>query len=167
VIKLKDILNEIDDAILKQSSEELVNKLGADGFNTKEDAIEYLNWLKTEAFPEGLSNIPSEMTLYRVLVISDGKKIDDDKIGIHFVSTKDTIFEKTWLERIGIFNVTDYNEESSEFWLLTCKVSRNNLDIRETINNRLRYPDEQEFTLKSPQGIRVVDKERIDISDYL
>lgn len=170
MIKLKDILNELSDSdILKKSSEEIINSFeyGAQGFNTKEDAIEYLDDIRSEPFPDGLDNIPSEMTLYRVLLISGGEKINEDEIGEHFVADKDIVESDDWLEDIGIFNDLDEDDETAQLWLLTCKVQKSNLDLVETIKNRLMYPDEMEFTLKSPKGVRVIKKEQMNLEDYL
>lgn len=171
MIKLKEILSQItestDDDILKKSSEELVNEFGAESFNSKEDAINYINWLKQKPFPEGLANIPSEVTLYRVLAINDGGKIDEDEIGIHFVADKNIVRDGDWLEKIGVFSGIDYWEEYTyELWVLTCKVPSSNINLYETIQNRLRFPDEGEFTLKSTNGIRVMKKEKLNISNY-
>ena len=170
MIKLKDILNEVtditEDDLLKKSSEEIIDSFeyGTQGFNTKEDAIEYLDELKEESFPDGLINIPSEMTLYRVVLIQRGKKIDEKEIGQHFVAYKELVTSDDFLEDIGVL---DWIDEESQLWLLTCKVPKSNLDLHETVRNRLMFPQEEEFTLKSPQGIRVVNKEQVDISDYL
>lgn len=168
VIRLKSILLETsgitEDDLLKKSSEEIIDSFeyGMQGFNTKEDAIEYLDWLKETPFPDGLGKIPTEMTLYRVLLIRRNKKIDENEIGQHFVADTKIIFNEDWLESIGIFNEIDWDDmDNQELWLLTCKVPKSNLDLNETVKNRLMYPDEQEFTLKSPTGIRVVDKSPI------
>lgn len=179
MIKLKDILNETskitEDDLLKKSSEEIIDSFqkshpfshdydtAIQGFNNKEEAIEYLDSLKTTSFPDGLANIPSEMTLYRVLLIRRGKVIDEKEIGRHFVADTKIIYSEDWLESIGIFDMVDWDDETSQqLWLLVCKVPKSNLDLHQTIENRLRYPDEEEFTLKSPTGIRVVDKIPID-----
>lgn len=171
MIKLKDILfhitESIADDILGKSAEDLVSEFGAEGFNSKEDAIEYIDWLKQEPFPEGLANIPHEVTLYRVLAMDKGEKIDEDEIGIHFVADEEVIRDGDWLEDIGVFSGVDsWEEYSYELWVLTCKVQSSNINLYETIKNRLRFPNEVEFTLKSPQGIRVIKKEKLEISNY-
>lgn len=169
MIKLQDILKENTEIteyeLLTNSSSDIIDsfKLSVQGFNNKEEAAEYLDWLKLTHFPDGLAKIPSEMTLYRVLLIRRGKVIDEKEIGRHFVADTKVIYSENWLESIGIFDMVDWDDETSQqLWLLVCKVAKSNLDLHETVKNRLIYPDEQEFTLKSPTGIRVVDKIPID-----
>jgi hypothetical protein len=70
------------------------------------------------------------------------------------------------LEDIGIFDEIDYDDPNSELWLLTCKVPSSNFDIESTLSNRLQYPQEEEFTLKSTTGIRVIDKKKLNLEDY-
>lgn len=167
MIKLKRIIemaNTYD--ILNKSSEEIIDLLGsnADGFTSKKDAIEYLDWFKKEKFPVGLSAIPSTMILYRVLLINDGKKINEKKLGKHFVSNKEILSTRDFLEDIGIL---DWMDSESTLWCLTCKVSKSNLDLYEAINNRLMYPNEEEFTLKYERDIIITNKKQLDISDYV
>lgn len=168
MMKLKDILNEVNDDILNKSSEELINRFGSKEFNSKQDAVRYIDNILTSSFPKGIKNIPSEITLYRVIAIREGDDIDAEDIGIHFVADKSITTDKDWLDRIGIFSGVDDDEQYDyQLWLLTCKVSRKNVDLEQTIQNRLLFPGEEEFTLKSPVGIRIVDKEQLDITDYL
>ena len=167
MIKLKDILNEtIGLDILKKTPEEILGMFDYyEGFNSEEDALEYIEWAINTPFPDGFKNIPSEMTLYRVLLIQDGKKINENELGQHYIANPKVISDE-WLEDIGIFDEIDYDDPNSELWLLTCKVPSSNFDIESTLSNRLQYPQEEEFTLKSTTGIRVVDKKKLNLQDY-
>lgn len=173
MIKLKDILNETpemtDDYLLDGPAEEIVKSFeyGFQGFNTEEEAAEYLDDIRNKRFPDGLANIPPEMTLYRVILIQNGKKMDEEEVGKHFVADKDILYNEEFLNNIGIFEMLDWDSDNGELWLLTCKVQKTNLDLHETIRHRLMYPTEEEFTLKSPKGVRVIDKEQIELLDYL
>ena len=66
MIKLKDILNENTEIteyeLLTNSSSDIIDsfKLSVGGFNNKEEAAEYLDWLKLTHFPAVSGKVPSK-----------------------------------------------------------------------------------------------------------
>lgn len=145
--------------ILSNPPEEIIKYVGNDtsGFNSREDAIEELEYLLNTDFPNGLKNIPNEVILYRVVLIEDGEIINEEEVGEHFISSPEFI-DIGFLEKIGVM---DSWSEDSRLWLLKCTTNKENVDIERTIGNRLLYPRENEFTIFNNRKIKVIDKKEI------
>ena len=157
--------------LLDKSAEEIVDIIGSwEGFNSKEDAIEEINYSLNGNFPHGLNNIPETVTLYRVLLIYDDYDINEDLVGECFVSDKDNI-DRSFLDNIGILsNWSDGScswddlSADAKLWLLTCETKSYNIDFKATLLNRLTYPRENEFTLKPNSNVKILNKEVLNIN---
>lgn len=145
--------------ILDYSPEEIIKYVGNDtsGFNSRQDAIEELEYLLSADFPDGLKNIPNEVILYRVVLIKSGEIVNEDEVGEHFVADPQFI-DRSFLEKIGVMD--NWGDEST-LWLLKCLTSKDNIDIERTIGNRLLYPRENEFTVFNGKKIKVTGKKEV------
>jgi hypothetical protein len=130
------------------------------GFNSKEDAIEELEYLLEADFPYGFKNIPQNIILYRVLLLDNNIPVNEEEVGHHFISLRENI-DIGFLEKIGVW---DEWSEDSVLWLLECETTKDNLDIEVTIGNRLLYPRENEFTLKNPNKVKITNKSILEKS---
>ena len=157
--------------VLKQNSETLMYDIGEDEglddvfygeYNNKEDAIKELDYLLKTDFPTGFKNIPLTPILYRVLVSKDGRDYSDYSMGSSFVAEESLITEN-WLESIGAWGKWT---DDSQLYILKCKVNRNDIDMFNTIKNRLAYPQESEFTLKFKSNVEVLEKRSINRNEW-
>ena len=154
---IKEVLDNVNTHILSKTPEEIIKYLGNNfyGFNTKQDAIEELEYLINTKFPSGFKDIPNHILLYRLLLVKDNESINEKEIGEHFIAEPNLI-DVGFLEKIGVW---DYWTQDSKLWLLTCKVNKDNIDFDSTIGHRLIYPRENEFTLLSSTKVTIVNKE--------
>ncbi len=131
--------------IYKYTPEQYVSKFGCEGFNSEEDAIEYLNDILNTDFPLGLKNFPDEAILYRALFVKNPAKVSTKNFGVHYTSDIDVI-DNDFLGTIGGDNF-DWDETPP--YIFKIKMDRNQVDFYYTINNNLIYPHEYEITTKS------------------
>ena len=87
--------------------------------------------------------------------MEDGKSINEDQVGEHFISDPRHI-DRSFLEKIDIWD--NWDADNSKLWLLQCETDGDNIDIERTIGNRIQYPRENEFTLKNDKNIRLLKK---------
>ena len=145
--------------LLNKSADDIINHVGGDisGFNSKEDAIEEIEYLISADFPDGLNNIPDKVILYRVVLIEDGESINEEKVGEHFISYPN--IDRGFLEKIGLWD--NWDKDNDKLWLLECETNVDNIDLGRTLGNRLLYPRENEFTLKNEKKIKIINKKEI------
>jgi hypothetical protein len=155
--RIKSLISKMGGVLLE--NEHIIDKYNDwSGFNTKEDAIDELNYLLSTDFPYGLSNIPDKVTLYRVLIIENNQKINEDEIGEHFVAQPEICYTRSFLEKIDVYDLLNNN---TKLYILTCLTSKDNISIDKTIGNRLLYPREEEITVINPKKIKLINKEII------
>jgi len=149
--------------LLSNSPEEILNYVDGDysGFNTKEDAIDEIDYLINSDFPNGLKNIPNTVILYRVLLLDDELDLDEQNLGIHFTSYPK--MDRGFLEKIGIWD--NWYPDESTLYLLECETNKKNINIEETISNRVSYPREEEFTTYYDAKIKIINKSIIHKED--
>lgn len=131
------------------------------GFNSREEAIEELDYLLNTDFPHGLNNIPENVTLYRVLALDNNETINEDEIGEHFVAEPQICYTRSFLEKIGIWDYID----NVNLFILTCKTNKDNINMNTTIGNRLLYPRENEFTIDNPKNVKLISRKQIKLAD--
>jgi len=145
--------------ILDKSPGEIIKYVGDDtsGFNSREDAIEEVEYLLEADFPNGFRNFPDKVILYRLLLLDNGESINEDELGEHF--TSESNLDIGFLEKIGIW---ENWSDDTKLWLLTCETEKRNIDIVRTIGNRLLFPRENEFTLLNSSKINIINKRQVD-----
>ena len=126
-MKILPVLSEII------SKKTLISTLKSMDFSQKEAENEveyYLKWAK---------NLPKTQKGYRILVVNDKKDINLDEIGSHFSSNRSELLS----------NHSFCTGCGEKYYLITAEISKNEVDIEETIKNNILYPNEMEITVKN------------------
>jgi hypothetical protein len=124
-----------------------------DGFDnswTSTDSTDNCWWKVNHDYPNGFKNIPETIKLFRYLEVSDESKIRVQNLGVHYVTNKECI-DSNFLD--SIFGVGDG-------FIVEIETTKDQIDIYETIENNLYYPDENEITLKEDAKIKIVNIEK-------
>lgn len=130
-------------------------------FNT--NTIEQLkNW--AYEYVKGNYEKNRNIKLYRVIKTYNIEDINLNKIGIHTVQDLETIYDHNFLDAISLL----YNNEDDSLYILNINTDVNNIDWKTTIDNRLRFPNENEITLyenwKGVVDITNFEKEKINMN---
>jgi hypothetical protein len=126
-MKILPVLSEII------SKKTLISTLKSMDFSQKEVENEveyYLKWVK---------NLPKTQKGYRILVVNDKKDINLDEIGSHFSSNRTELLS----------NHSFCTGCGEKYYLITAEITKNEVDIDETIKNNILYPNEMEITVKN------------------
>ncbi len=119
-------------------------------------------------FPYGFLNVPKTITLYRILGIKkdEDEYVEDDDLnenidikinisdlGTHYVADMN-IIDDDFIESIGY----EYDElEYYNFKIVKIETSSENLDLKETLKNRILAPHELEYTIKNVKKVKIID----------
>lgn len=123
-----------------------------EGFNSYDDAIEYLDY-----FFNYFEKLPNELILYRMLYLENINNLNKNEIGLHFTNNKIT-FNKNFIQKMG-FSLDDINN----VYIIKIKTNKKELDLETTLINRLNYPDENEFTLNKNSKYSIILIKKINI----
>jgi len=114
-------------------------------------------------YPVGFKNIPDVIRLFRYLEVDEESKIRTEHLGIHFVSNKKDINDD-FLDSIWVGDKDGY--------IVEIETTKNQIDVKETIENNLYYPDEHEITLKENAKYKIIKvwkyqgKKSIGLTNY-
>lgn len=99
-----------------------------------------------------LTNLPDEIKLYRIIFADNKKEINKDKLGSHYSDDKESLIQNSSFA-IG------YGECK---FLLTITAKKNQIDIENTLHNRILYPNENEITIRNNgKGVKVQSIEKL------
>lgn len=99
-----------------------------------------------------LDDLPEEITLYRVVFLDSPSELNKVKPGLHYVLDKESLLKNHYL-----MDIVSSHSQGEKPYLITVKVNRDKIDLSTTIDNNLRYPNEEEITLKNKGlGAKVV-----------
>ena len=102
-----------------------------------EDAIAKKLELKKEKLINVLKKYPGEISLFRILSLDDEKKINLKEPGSHYSMDLQNL-------------IKNYNFlKSKRYFLLTVMAPVELIDVDQTVENNLYYPNEKEITLKN------------------
>jgi hypothetical protein len=136
-----------------------------DGFNTKEEAEEYLDSLLNNYFPHGVKFKEDKVLLYRILFFYDDMTLNEETIGMHWTGEADNITDSHWVSLIRDANGY-YSDAEKIFVLIGLFNVRNSIDIKHTLYNNLRYPNEFEYSLyeafTNPLDLYIVSHENFN-----
>lgn len=145
-----------DDAIITEqdlSDEELkyldssFENMGTPSEIASEELGNLITWVK---------NLPEELFLYRLLYLDDVNNIDYDELGSHYSQDRTVLIDNHY-SRGSI-----YGDMGEHAYLITVKVPKSEVDVMETLNNNILYPNEEEITLKNKGiGATYLDIEEI------
>jgi hypothetical protein len=140
-MKLLPIISEIID------EKTLISALKSMDYGEKEAKNElkyHLNRVK---------NLPKTIIGYRILVVNDEKSINLDEIGTHFSENKVELLSN------HLF-CTGCGEK---YYLITAKIPKNEVDLQETLQNNILYPNEHEISVKNKgKNVKIVKIEEIN-----
>jgi hypothetical protein len=112
----------------------IIKKILMEGF---EDAIAKKLELKKEKLINVLKKYPGEISLFRILSLDDEKKINLKEPGSHYSMDLQNL-------------IKNYNFlKSKRYFLLTVMAPVELIDVDQTVENNLYYPNEKEITLKN------------------
>lgn len=142
--KINENLTELND--IKEWAYQYVNN-HSEGFNSTEDAIEYLDW-----FFENYINKSDKLKLYRILQVDNKKYINSKNLGIHFTDNIEC-FSENFLQNLG-FTRSDIREK--DFYIVTIEINIKDIDWKYTIITRLNHPYEEEITINKNSNFNIL-----------
>jgi hypothetical protein len=100
-----------------------------------------------------------KIKLYRIIWAKGEKSINKDKLGKHWVSSLDS-FHEDMIDYL--YNNSTKNSEfdlEDDSYLITIETPTTNIDLEETLIAQCNHPFEEEYFLKSQDGIKVLEIE--------
>lgn len=114
----------------------------------------FKNILK-DKYPEGFGSTPKELILYRMIVLENPKKINKKNVGFSWFSNPNRIDNPDFKQQM-------LHLRSSNLYLITAKVSLNNVDIPRSLFQRDMVYLENEVVLKNDENIKIVSLDKMD-----
>ncbi len=150
--KYKQFLETFSYQVSEQERDSISKNISF-GFNFPEDAREELNWLLDTDYPKGYKNMPEQVYLYRLLFLEDGKKLDSNRLGYHWIMNPE-IIDKNFIETIRSTSDAPWVDPI----IIKGLFNSEDLDWVDTIHHNMNFPSEQEITTKSePISFEVYD----------
>lgn len=114
---------------------------GEDAKSELEDIVSYVK------------ELPEELKLYRILSVNSKDDINKEELGSHYST-----------DRKNLLSSHDYVTGSGEeYYLVTVKVKKSMVDVMETLENNILYPNEKEITLKNKgKGVEIISTKKIN-----
>jgi hypothetical protein len=114
---------------------------GEDAKSELEDIVSYIK------------ELPEELKLYRILSVDSKDDINKEELGSHYST-----------DRKNLLSSHDYVTGSGEeYYLVTVKVKKSMVDVMETLENNILYPNEKEITLKNKgKGVEIISTKKIN-----
>lgn len=114
---------------------------GEDAKSELEDIVSYVK------------DLPEELKLYRILSVDSKDDINQEELGSHYST-----------DRKNLLSSHDYVTGSGEeYYLVTVKVKKSMVDVMETLENNILYPNEKEITLKKKgKGVEIISIKKIN-----
>jgi hypothetical protein len=140
-MKLLGLLNE---AINKKRLISLLKTMDITGEDAKSELEDIVSYVK---------ELPEELKLYRILSVDSKDDINKEELGSHYST-----------DRKNLLSSHDYVTGSGEeYYLVTVKVKKSMVDVMETLENNILYPNEKEITLKNKgKGVEIISTKKIN-----
>ena len=140
-MKLLGLLNE---AINKKRLISLLKTMDITGEDAKSELEDIVSYVK---------ELPEELKLYRILSVDSKDDINKDELGSHYST-----------DRKNLLSSHDYVTGSGEdYYIVTVKVKKSMVDVMETLENNILYPNEKEITLKNKgKGVEIISIKKIN-----
>lgn len=140
-MKLLGLLNE---TINKKRLMSLLKTMDITGEDAKSELEDIVNYVK---------DLPEELKLYRILSVDSKDDINQEELGSHYST-----------DRKNLLSSHDYVTGSGEeYYLVTVKVKKSMVDVMETLENNILYPNEKEITLKNKgKGVEIISTKKIN-----
>ena len=140
-MKLLGLLNE---TINKKRLISLLKTMDITGEDAKSELEDIVSYVK---------ELPEELKLYRILSVDSKDDINKEELGSHYSTDKKNLLSSH-----------DYVTGSGEeYYLVTVKVKKSMVDVMETLENNILYPNEKEITLKNKgKGVEIISTKKIN-----
>lgn len=140
-MKLLGLLNE---AINKKRLISLLKTMDITGEDAKSELEDIVSYVK---------ELPEELKLYRILSVDSKDDINKEELGSHYST-----------DRKNLLSSHDYVTGSGEeYYLVTVKAKKSMVDVMETLENNILYPNEKEITLKNKgKGVEIISTKKIN-----
>jgi hypothetical protein len=140
-MKLLGLLNE---TINKKRLISLLKTMDITGEDAKSELEDIVSYVK---------ELPEELKLYRILSVDSKDDINKEELGSHYST-----------DRKNLLSSHDYVTGSGEeYYLVTVKVKKSMVDVMETLENNILYPNEKEITLKNKgKGVEIISTKKIN-----
>jgi hypothetical protein len=140
-MKLLGLLNE---TINKKRLMSLLKTMDITGEDAKSELEDIVSYVK---------ELPEELKLYRILSVDSKDDINKEELGSHYST-----------DRKNLLSSHDYVTGSGEeYYLVTVKAKKSMVDVMETLENNILYPNEKEITLKNKgKGVEIISTKKIN-----
>jgi len=140
-MKLLGLLNE---TINKKRLMSLLKTMDITGEDAKSELDDIVSYVK---------ELPEELKLYRILSVDSKDDINKEELGSHYST-----------DRKNLLSSHDYVTGSGEeYYLVTVKAKKSMVDVMETLENNILYPNEKEITLKNKgKGVEIISTKKIN-----
>jgi hypothetical protein len=140
-MKLLGLLNE---TINKKRLMSLLKTMDITGEDAKSELEDIVSYVK---------ELPEELKLYRILSVDSKEDINKEELGSHYST-----------DRKNLLSSHDYVTGSGEeYYLVTVKAKKSMVDVMETLENNILYPNEKEITLKNKgKGVEIISTKKIN-----
>lgn len=140
-MKLLGLLNE---TINKKRLISLLKTMDITGEDAKSELEDIVSYVK---------ELPEELKLYRILSVDSKDDINKEELGSHYST-----------DRKNLLSSHDYVTGSGEeYYLVTVKAKKSMVDVMETLENNILYPNEKEITLKNKgKGVEIISTKKIN-----
>ena len=140
-MKLLGLLNE---TINKKRLISLLKTMDITGEDAKSELEDIISYVK---------GLPEELKLYRILSVDSKDDINQEELGSHYSTDKRNLVSSH-----------DYVTGSGEdYYLVTVMVKKSMVDVMETLENNILYPNEKEITLKNKgRGVEIISIKKIN-----
>jgi hypothetical protein len=140
-MKLLGLLNE---TINKKRLMSLLKTMDITGEDAKSELEDIVSYIK---------ELPEELKLYRILSVDSKEDINKEELGSHYST-----------DRKNLLSSHDYVTGSGEeYYLVTVKAKKSMVDVMETLENNILYPNEKEITLKNKgKGVEIISTKKIN-----
>jgi hypothetical protein len=140
-MKLLGLLNE---TINKKRLMSLLKTMDITGEDAKSELEDIVSYIK---------ELPEELKLYRILSVDSKDDINKEELGSHYST-----------DRKNLLSSHNYVTGSGEeYYLVTVKAKKSMVDVMETLENNILYPNEKEITLKNKgKGVEIISTKKIN-----
>lgn len=137
------LMTQLKESISRKHMLNQLKMMGFDDDSAKEELDSLIYSLKV---------LPDPVTLYRIVIVDNKSDIDLNRPGSHYSHSKrDLLNSHTFLTGSG-----------EKYYLITVSAPKELIDVNETINNEILYPNETEITLKNKgKGVKIISVNRI------
>lgn len=118
-------------------------QMGYDEETAREELEGLIEWFKS---------LPEQITLYRIVQVDDKEDIDTERPGSHYSIYKVELISNNCY-------AVGYGDKK---FLMTVKADKSQIDVNQTLQNNILYPNENEITLKNKgRGVKILKIERV------